>query len=79
MAWSAEFDTATPSAPMAIALMKSDSVRRPPVMMSVTSDAPFASRWRRALARAAIVGTEMFFLKISGAAPVPPPRPSRMM
>ena len=33
IAWMAEFAMATPSAPSAIALTKSDSVRRPPVMM----------------------------------------------
>ena len=37
------------------------------------------SRWRRARASAGMVGTEMLSLKMFGAAPVPPPRPSRMM
>ena len=41
---------------------------------------PLVSRaWRRARASAGIVGTEMLSRKIKGAAPVPPPRPSRMM
>jgi len=54
-------------------------VRGPPVTIRVTSSRPRASRCRRARASAGRVGTEMFVLKISGAAPVPPPRPSRMM
>ena len=68
-----------PSAPKAIALTKSDSVRRPPVAMRGTPFASFLSRCNRARANPAIEGTEMLFLKISGAAPVAPPRPSRMM
>ena len=47
---------ATPSAPSASALTKSDSVRSPPVMMSVTPSASHASRWRLARGRAASVG-----------------------
>jgi hypothetical protein len=63
--------------PMAIALMKSLGTRRPPVAMSVTCLAPTLSRYARARARAGIDGTEMWSRKMSGAAPVPPPRPSR--
>ena len=43
IACKAEFATAIPSAPSASAFTKSDSVRRPPVMMSVTPSAPHAS------------------------------------
>ena len=64
----AALDTAMPSAPRAIALAKSAGVRRPPMMMSVTSLRFWPSKNRRALARAGIVGTEMLSLKISGAA-----------
>ena len=71
-------ETATASAPSAIALRKSLSIRSPPVAISETPVALRRSRWRRARGNAAIVGTEMLFLKISGAAPVPPPRPSRV-
>jgi hypothetical protein len=78
MAWSAEFDTAIASAPRARAFTKSASMRRPPVAIRVTSELPVASRCRRARPIAAIVGTEMFRLNRSGAAPVPPPRPSRI-
>ncbi|MEO1398105.1 MAG: hypothetical protein AAFU56_04450 [Pseudomonadota bacterium] len=35
--------------------------------------------WVRARANAGIVGAEICSRKISGAAPIPPPRPSRMM
>ena len=41
--------------------------------------APCSSRKRRALASAGMVGTLMWSRNISGAAPVPPPRPSNMM
>ncbi len=64
----------------AIALTKSTGTRRPPVMISVTRPlAPRSSRNRRARASAGMVGKLMWFRNISGAAPVPPPRPSRMM
>ncbi len=79
IACSAELARAIASAPRARALTKSASVRNPPVMINDTSPLPRPSRCRRARARAGSVGTEMFCLKMFGAAPVPPPRPSRMM
>ena len=74
----AAFATAMPSAPSARALTKSAGVRSPPVTIRVTSPRSRRSRWRRARASAGIVGTEMLSRKIAGAAPVPPPRPSRI-
>ena len=79
IAWSVECEMGMPSAPRASAFTKSDSVRRPPVMIRVIPSAPTASRCRRVRGRAASVGSEMLFLQMSGGAPVPPPRPSRMM
>ena len=78
MACNAALPSATPSAPSAIALAKSAGVRKPPVAIKVTSPRAFLSRCRRARAIAGMVGTEMLSRKISGAAPVPPPRPSKM-
>ncbi len=79
MACNAEFETATASAPIIIALAKSSGNRRPPVMIKVTSLAPTASKCFRARARAGIVGTLMLSLSMVGAEPVPPPRPSKMI
>ena len=78
IAWRAEFETAIASAPSAIALAKSAGVRSPPVITSVVSW-EIESRCLRARASAGIVGTEMLSRKRVGAAPVAPPRPSRMM
>ncbi len=61
------------------AFMKSAGLRRPPVITSVIFSTSEMSRCLRARARAGIVGTEILSRKIMGAAPVPPPRPSRMM
>ena len=57
----AALETATPSAPKARALAKSGAVRKPPVIIKVTSSGPtpFSSRYFRALARAGIVGIEI--------------------
>jgi len=55
IAWSAVFATATASAPSASALKKSVWVRRPPVMIRLTSE-PAASRCRRALVEPADLG-----------------------
>ena len=51
------------------------------MMLALARSIPYADRTMREgkWAKKHIVGTEMFCLKISGAAPVPPPRPSRMM
>jgi hypothetical protein len=78
MAWIAALEIAMPSAPRASAFTKSDGTRSPPVAINVTSGRARRSRCRRARASAGIVGTLMLLRKISGAAPVPPPRPSRM-
>ena len=73
-------EIATPSAPKAMALTKSIGTRKPPVMIKVTSPlAPCSFKYLRALANAGIVGTLIWSLNISGAAPVPPPRPSRII
>ena len=64
------------SAPRASALAKSDETRRPPVMTRETSLAPLASRKRRALERAKIVGIEVASFTTLEAAPVAPARPS---
>ena len=79
MACMAELETAIASAPRAIAFMKSAGLRRPPVMTRVMSLRSSWSRCRRARASAGMVGTEMLSRNMIGAAPVPPPRPSRMI
>ena len=63
------------SAPIAIALAKSDEVLSPPVMTSDISS-PCSSKYFLALYSAYIVGTVVASFMILGLAPVAPPLPS---
>jgi hypothetical protein len=63
----------TPSAPSAMAFITSQAVRAPPLTIKVTpSRMPSATRNLCTLAMAYSSGMAMFFLAMSGAAPVPP-------
>ena len=75
----AEFETAIASAPNAIAFEKSSATRKPPVMIKDTSFPTLLFKCFLALARAGMVGTEIWSRNINGAAPVPPPRPSKII
>jgi len=63
----------TPSAPSATAFITSSAVRKPPLTIKVTeSRMPSATRNLCTFAMAYSMGIAMFFLAMSGAAPVPP-------
>jgi len=63
----------TPSAPRAMALATSQAVRRPPEATRVIlSRTPSSTRKLCTLGMAYSTGMAMFFLAMSGAAPVPP-------
>jgi hypothetical protein len=67
------------SAQSASAFIKSSGTLNQPVIIKVTSFAPTLSRYLLALASAGIVGTEILFLKISGAAHVHHHLPSNII
>jgi hypothetical protein len=75
----AEFEIAIASAHKARAFIKSSGTLNPPVITSVISFDHTLSKYLLALARAGIVGTDILFLKISGAAQVHPHLPSRII